>query len=46
MEEMFDVYDENGKYLGVKTKSFFTQKIQEYIINQFGFGLSIQKTKS
>ena len=22
MEELFDVYDENGKYLGVKTKSF------------------------
>lgn len=26
MEEMFDVYDENGKYLGVKPKSFCHSK--------------------
>ncbi len=51
MEEMFDVYNENGEYLGVKSKSFchredagvWHKPVWIWIVDKLGGGILVQK---
>jgi len=54
MEEMFDVYDENGNHLGVRSKSFchsenpgvWHKPVWIWIVNRRGGGILVQKRAS